>query len=136
MSWQQKYAKPGPYITNLPTQQEAVFQQWVRQNNIPFDPGSQSDYDMRGYWQGYTGGDPRAQGGLNPYDKQWHFPDTWKTPFHQGFSAESIYAQSDAPRWLGGRFLVQPQTGRVRLDEVQNPHVRQYYLPPFGQNGQ
>lgn len=58
--WQFQYAKPGPYVIPLNPQQEARFQQWVRQNNVPFDPSPTSDYDMRGFWLAAQQGDPRA----------------------------------------------------------------------------
>jgi hypothetical protein len=104
------------YQTALTPQQEAQFQNWVKQNNVPFDPGPYADYDMRGFWKGMTTGDPRARTGISPYDKQLHFTDTWKTPYHRTFSNESIYAPKDAPHWEGDRLI--DKDGKVVADET------------------
>lgn len=56
---------------------------------------------MRGFWEAYTKGDPRAKQSFNAQG-EYHFPDTWKTPFNRGFSNESIYAlPGGAPHWTG-----------------------------------
>jgi hypothetical protein len=107
-----RYALPGPYQTQLGTLDEADFQQWVRDNRIPFDSSPSADYDMRGYWQGLVNGDPRAT--RDPETR--HFPDTWKTPFHKSFSDESIYAGDQAPHWYGYQLI--DHFGRVVADET------------------
>lgn len=111
-----QYAKPGPYITTLNPIDEMQFQQWAKANHIPFDPSSRADYDMRGFWLALKSGDPRASTGMNPNDKQLHFTDVWKTPYHQSFSNESQYAQPSAPHWNEQDQLIDP-TGRVVYDE-------------------
>jgi hypothetical protein len=115
-----KYAASGPYTTQLTPEQEQTFRQWVSTNKVPFNPGDVlSDYDMRGYWS-----DVAAKGGadtaVNPYDHQLHFPDTYKTPYHKSFSAESKYAKGGAPIWVNDHQLVDPNTGQVIFDEAAN----------------
>lgn len=112
-----KYAKPGGFVTALPPDQERAFRQWVAANKVPFQPDDQaSDYDMRGYWR-----DVASQGtsetAVNPNDHQVHYPDTYKTPYHQSFSAESMYALPTAPVWINDHQLADPQTGAVIFDE-------------------
>ena len=91
-----EYAKPGPYVTQLDPQDETRFQSWVKQNQIPWQDSPTSDYDMRGFWKAQQSGDPNAKRGAN-----LHFPDTWKTPYHETFSNESKYALPTAGRWAG-----------------------------------
>lgn len=94
-------ALPPPYSTQLSGPQEAQFQNWVQTNQIPFDPSPTSDYDMRGFWQAQQAGDPNAQRAGN-----LHFPDTYKTPYHQSFSGESQYAiPGVAPHWQGNQLI-------------------------------
>jgi len=106
-------ALPGPYVTQLPPPKEAAFEQWVKTNKIPFDlsaPTSTQDYDMRGFWQSMTNGDPLAKRGAN-----LHFPDTYKTPYHRSFSNESQYALPIAPHWQGNKLI--DKNGQVVFDE-------------------
>jgi hypothetical protein len=113
------YASSGPYQTFLPPAQEGQFRQWVGANNVPFDPNrSTQDYDMRGFWNALQSGDPRAASAINPNDQQLHYPDTWKTPMHQGFSNQSIYAKDVAPQWIDEARLASPG-GRILLDETR-----------------
>lgn len=118
-----QYARPGPYQTMLPADQEAQFRQWVQANRVPFDPNNPtSDYDMRGFWQDQAARQQGTQ--TNPNDGLPHYPDTYKTPFHQSFSNESRYALPTAPRWANDHQLVD-QYGRVLFDErVQARHRR------------
>lgn len=109
-------AKPGPYVTQLSPQQEAQFQQWVKANRIPWRDESRADYDMRGYWQKYILTGKGAQGGVNPNDRQWHFTDEFKTPYHHSFSGESRYALPNAPHWINDHQLADSQ-GRIVWDE-------------------
>lgn len=104
------------YQTHLSAGDEGKFQSWVKQNNVPFDSSKTSDYDMRGFWKALQDGDERAKTAINQNDHQMHFPDTWKTPYHQSFSAESQWATSGAPKWNGQDQLVLPN-GNVVFDE-------------------
>jgi hypothetical protein len=119
-----QYAKPGPYVTALTPDEEQKFQQWVKKNSVPFedDLSPTSTYDMRGYWKAMTSGDDRAKQSLNQSDQKMHFPDIWKTPYHDTFSNESIYATPDAPKWKGndksGWDLVD-KSGKVVFSEKQ-----------------
>lgn len=111
----------GPYQTNLNPQDEWNFRSWARTNNIPFpekyssidqyidDP--KADYDLRGYWQAQQAGNPMAMRAAN-----LHFPDYWKTPYHESFSNESKYAGAGAPRWNEKNQLISP-VGSVVFDE-------------------
>lgn len=113
------YAKPAPsggYLTRLSPAQEAQFQAWVKQNNVPFDPSPQADYDMRGFFKALKAGDPRASTGVNQNDGKLHFGDYWKTPYHKSFSNESQWATAEAPRWNERDQLVLP-SGSVVFDE-------------------
>lgn len=110
------YALKGPYISTLSPADEQTFQQWVKQNNIPFDPSKTADYDMRGFWSALVSKDPRAVTAISPYDNQIHFPDVWKTPYHRTFSNESIYASKDAPHWEGYKLI--DKNGNVVADET------------------
>lgn len=104
------------YLTQLLPQQEGAFQQWVKQNGVPFDPSPTADYDMRGFYQALQNGDSSARTGINQNDNRLHFTDQFKTPYHESFSAESQYASPDAPRWNELDQLVDSQ-GRVVYDE-------------------
>lgn len=113
------YAKPGNYNTDLGTPEtEMKFQQWVKQNNIPFDVAAPvSDYDMRGFYKALQSGDPKAKEALNQNDNQIHFPDYWKTPYHKSFSNESQWADpKKAPKWNEQDQLV-ALDGRIVYDE-------------------
>jgi hypothetical protein len=113
-----QYSTKTPYATALSPDNELLFQNWVKTTGAPYDPGSKSDYDMRGYWNALTSMDPRASTAINPNDGQMHFPDTWKTPYHQSFSNESQYATPNAPQWLNGSQLGFPN-GQLMFDEKQ-----------------
>jgi len=99
-----------PYQTALTPAEDMAFQHWVAMNKIPFDPSPAADYDMRGYWKAQQMGDPRAKQADNK-----HFPDTWKTPYHDTFSNESMYATPLAPHWEGDRLV--DWRGNVLVDE-------------------
>lgn len=104
------------YLTALPSDQEAKFQDWVQKNKIPFDPSPTADYDMRGFWQELQAGGPNAQTGINPNDGQLHFNDYYKTPYHESFSSESKWAKPNAPSWNDKDQLVTPD-GTIVFDE-------------------
>ena len=120
------YVRPGQhqYDTNLGLA-EPDFRYWVAQNKVPFDPHAEvTDYDMRGFYQALAQGDPKATSAVNPNDKQLHFPDYWKTPYHETFSNESLWAGETAPQWDKKDKLISPG-GRILKDE-RNPY------PNFG----
>lgn len=112
--WQMQYAIPNwqRQLAHLPPEQEAQFMAWAQQNRAPIT----SDYDMRAYWLHRN--DPNMRTQINPNDHRLHFPDTYKTPLHQSFSRESIYANpaSHPPMWNDKDQLVLPD-GRVLFDE-------------------
>ena len=107
---------PAGYTTNLGAQ-EGEFLQWVKANKVPFDPGERnSDYDMRGFWLGLQQKDPRAVSAIDPNDSKIHYPDYWKTPYHETFSNESRWAMPNAPGWNKLDQLVAPN-GQVIFDD-------------------
>jgi hypothetical protein len=113
-----QYANPiwQTKLTQLPADQEQAFLNWVKENKIPFDPNSKNqDYDMRGFYLSLLQRDPKAVTSENQYDQAMHFPDTFKTPYHETFSEESIFAGDKAPRWDGSK-LIAP-TGETIVDE-------------------
>ena len=107
----QQFAKPGPYQTKLTPSQEMDFFPWLV-HNAPYNYTTylrnDSPYDMRGYWQALTSGNPRAVSMINQYDQLRHFPDIWKTPYDALFSNESIYSTPNAPRWTPNDNYVTP----------------------------
>lgn len=114
------YVAPGQHVYNTPLQpaQESAFQQWVAENKVPFDVSAPvSDYDMRGFYQGLMAKDPRALTAIDPHDKQLHYPDYWKTPYHETFSNESQWATPDAPAWDAKDRLV-AKDGTVVFDPI------------------
>ncbi len=111
----------GPsFNTQLDPATELAFRQWLQQNNVPFNPNAvgPTDYDMRGFYQAMQQGNPMAQSAINPNDNLLHYPDYWKTPFHQSFSSESQWAGPAAPSWINGSQLAAPN-GRIVFDEKQ-----------------
>jgi hypothetical protein len=114
----QQWAAPSQdgYTTNL-GDREPEFQAWVKQNKVPFDPNQRNpDYDMRGFWLGLQSGDPRARSAIDPNDSKMHFPDYWKTPYHETFSNESKWALPNAPAWNPQDQLIAPN-GTVLFDD-------------------
>lgn len=118
------YIKPGPqvYSTDL-TVAEPGFQAWVQKNKVPFNPNQTgpSDYDMRGFYHALMTGNPIAQSSVNPNDQRLHYPDYWKTPYHETFSGESQWAGPTAPQWNEHDQLISPG-GRILKDE-RNPYL-------------
>jgi hypothetical protein len=90
--------------------------QWAARNNVPFDPSQTADYDMRGFYRALMAKDPRATSAVNPNDQRMHFPDYWKTPYHESFSNESKWAKPGAPMWNAQDQLEAP-SGRIVFDE-------------------
>lgn len=109
-------ARPGPYSTRLSYTDELEFQKWVRDHRIPYEDTPRADYDMRGYFQAMRRGDPNAQTQVSAFDGKPHFPDTYKTPYHETFSNESMYATPNAPRW-DEKNVLRNKIGGVIFDE-------------------
>lgn len=116
----QAYVLPGihTYNTRLSSDDERSFRRWVEKNKVPFDVSAPvSDYDMRGFWTALQQGKPIATTAIDPNDKRIHYPDYWKTPLHQTFSAESQWANpARAPAWNDRDQLVLPN-GQVIYDD-------------------
>ena len=113
------WLKPGAsdFTTDLGSK-EPQFRQWVKDNKVPFDPNAKGpqDYDMRGFWQGLQSGDEHAKSAIDPNDNKLHYPDYWKTPYHETFSSESQWAAPNAPKWNQQDQLID-QTGKVIYDD-------------------
>ena len=111
------YAKPNwqTQLAKLTPEQEQAFLKWVQANKVPFDPKDKyPDYDMRSYYLSLQNANtPKA--GINPTTGTLHFPDTYKTPYHESFSAESQMAGEGAPSWKGSK-LVTPK-GEVVFED-------------------
>jgi len=111
------YAHPEwqKQMTQLPAEQEQAFMNWVKANNVPFNPNDKfPDYDMRGYYLSMQqGGAPQAA--VNPATQSLHYPDTFKTPYHESFSSESKWATEGAPSWQENK-LVSPK-GEVIFED-------------------
>lgn len=118
------YAKPGASNFNTDLgDQEPQFRGWLKSNKVPFDADSKGpqDYDMRGFYKGLQAGDPQAKSAVDPNDHQLHYPDYWKTPYHQTFSNESQWADpAKAPKWNDQDQLVAPD-GTVQFDDRAKP---------------
>ena len=115
------------FSTQLSPEEEKNFQKWVKANKIPFNPEEAfPDYDMRGWWKASTSGDPSAK-----YDpKRMHFTDKFKTPFHESFSRESMYANPNtAPYWKEtkyGNALMTPQGQVVFAEDAKGNPLKGY----------
>jgi hypothetical protein len=117
MAAQPPFAVQPSQNTQLPTLQEMQFLNWLKQNNVPFNPNAQqSDYDMRGFYRGMQQGNPMATTGINPNDNLMHYTDYWKTPSHQSFSAGSQWATPSTPDWINDSQLAAP-SGKIMFDE-------------------
>lgn len=116
MAW----VKPGKHVYNTPlsNKDEMLFRLWVENNKVPFDVNAKvSDYDMRGFWKALQEDNPIAKTAVDPNDSRIHYPDYWKTPYHETFSAESQWADpSKAPDWNSKDQLVMPN-GTVIFDD-------------------
>lgn len=120
----QAFLAPGDHTYNTPLdqQQEAQFRQWLQQNNVPFDAAAPiQDYDMRGFWLGLQHGLPIAKGAVDPNDGRFHYPDYWKTPYHETFSNESRWAGQNAPHWTDDDKLVAPDGTVLYDDRAKKP---------------
>lgn len=110
-AWQVKYAAPNwrDKLTSLDPTEESKFLLWADKNQAPIT----DDYDMRGYWKS---GAPNTV--INQNDGLPHYPDTWKTPLHESFSGESVYANHRVklPAWNNRDQLISPD-GEILFDE-------------------
>jgi hypothetical protein len=103
-----RWLKSGPYMSKLSPDDERLFRGWLSIVKVPgFDPDvAMNDYDLRGFWRAWRRGDPLATSAVGP-DGHIHYPDIWKTPYHETFSNESRYATRKAPKWTDdGRALI------------------------------
>ena len=113
------WVRPGEHRYNTDLgDKEREFQEWVKANKVPFNISAPvSDYDMRGFYGALQAKDPTAMTAVNPNDQQMHYPDYWKTPYHETFSAESQWADpAKAPQWNEKDQLVLPD-GTMVYDE-------------------
>ncbi|HVA94427.1 MAG TPA: hypothetical protein VNI36_05925 [Candidatus Dormibacteraeota bacterium] len=124
------YSKPGPYTTKLAPADEQKFQQWVKQNKVPWQDTPTADYDMRGYWKAQQAGNKYAKTAINPQDHLPHYPDTWKTPYDATFSNESQYATPSAPHWEGNRLVSTEQEGGAPGTVTVDPDQLTANAPP------
>jgi hypothetical protein len=116
---------PPSYRTPLSPAEEQMFQAWVKQNNVPYRDEPDADYDMRGYYNDIVAKGKEAT--VTGPDGAPHYPDTYKTPYHETFSNESKYAPPDAPRWDGN--VLVDNRGRTLVDE--EPGFKQTLGNPF-----
>ena len=116
------YANPGwsNQMTKLNPAQEQAFLNWVQANKVPFNPEDKyPDYDMRGFYVGLMNKDPNAVSAINEATQSLHYPDYWKTPYHESFSSESQWAKEGAPSWRENQ-LVSPKGEIVFEDKPEN----------------
>ena len=112
------YAQPDwqKQLTKLPSAQEKAFLDWVKDNKVPFNSADKyPDYDMRGYYLSTLTDPKAAKAGINAATQSLHYPDTYKTPYHESFSAESKWAKPGAPNWKDNK-LVTP-SGEVVFED-------------------
>lgn len=102
---------------------EPQFRQWVKDKKVPFDPDAKEpqDYDMRGFYRGLQSGDPKAKSAIDPNDGKLHYPDNWKTPYHDTFSNDSQWAAPNAPKWNGKDQLIGPDGAVIFDDRAKKP---------------
>jgi hypothetical protein len=109
---------PQDYNTKLPLADEFQFRNWLAQNNVPFNPdAARSDYDMRGFYQAAQQGQPNVTTQINPVDNLLHYPDRFKTPLHESFSAQSQWAAPGAPNWINNETQLATPGGRIVFTE-------------------
>jgi hypothetical protein len=105
------------FNTPLPLGDELKFNAWLQENKVPFDARAPvSDYDMRGFYKGLQEGHPAAASAIDPNDQQMHYPDYWKTPYHETFSNQSQWALPTAPAWNEQDQLID-QSGKLLFDD-------------------
>ena len=112
------YSQPDwqKQLTQLPVDKEKAFLDWVKANKVPFNAADKyPDYDMRGYYLSTLTNPQAAKAGINPATQSLHYPDTYKTPYHESFSAESKWATKGAPTWKENK-LVTP-SGEVVFED-------------------
>ena len=119
----QAFSKGKFNLTTFKTdKEEEDYRKWAEDKKIPInheDP--YPDYDMRGFYKALKSGDKKATSAINPSDGQIHYPDHWKTPYHETFSAQSQWAnKKTAPDWVGDDkkgWKLQDKAGNVYKDE-------------------
>jgi hypothetical protein len=115
--WQDQYAIRDwqSRLTKLTPDEEKQFQTWAKTNKAPIT----DDYDMRGFWK--FGGET----GVSKNDGMMHYTDRYKTPLHQSFSGESIYADpaTKPPSWNDKDQLV-ASDGTILFDERRKRKAR------------
>jgi hypothetical protein len=117
MQWAKKDWKATTFKSD---EEEIQFLNWVHKNNVPFDPNDpHPDYDMRGFYKALQSGDKRATTAIDPHDKKIHYPDWWKTPYHETFSADSQWASKGAPKWNEHDQLVTPK-GQILFSPTES----------------
>lgn len=92
--------KPSDYDTKLSKEDEAKFQQWVKdakEKGIINSKDNFSDYDMRGYWKNEVLNNTDLANG----SAEARFTDKYKKPNHPTFSQESIYATGNNAKYAG-----------------------------------
>ena len=99
------FLRPRDYRTDLPPNQEFEFQNWVKQNDIPYVDEPRADYDMRGFYKALQNKDPRATSSYDFLDNRFHYPDIWKTPWHETFSQDSMYSLPTSPHWVKDKLI-------------------------------
>jgi hypothetical protein len=109
-----------PYQTNLPAADTFGFANWAERNRVPVDLSPQSDYDMTGYYRDMLA-NQSAQPSISALDNRPHFTDKFKTPYHQTFSKESIYAGDDAPHWEGN--ALRNDAGNLQALELPDDNI-------------
>lgn len=131
LSFNQQWAKSGPYLTTLPPADEAEFQKWAKANPKAVEgelDNPQADYDVRGHWLAAKKGDPAAKLTMNKWDGKLHGSDKWKTPYNGSFSRESIYATPNAPQWKGDKLVT--ADGQLVTDETPKGGMSAVPTPP------
>lgn len=132
------FATGGPYLTQLTSNEQPKYEAWLnsigRGTDSGYGPysGPNAIYDMPGYWR-----DVASQGqnrtAVNPADEKLHFPDTYKTPYEPGFSAESKYATKDNPYKWYGETLIDERTGQ-RISGQPISTIAQYHAQGSGKS--
>lgn len=76
---------------------------------------------MRGFYSALSNGDERASPAVDPNDGRMHYPDYWKTPYHETFSNESQWANPDtAPKWNDKDQLITTDGNVLYDDRAEN----------------
>jgi hypothetical protein len=112
-----------PHQTNLSTPELFGFANWAQNNNVPLDLSARSDYDMPGFYK------EGLESKVSELDNLPHFSDRYKTPSHQSFSKESVYASEDAPHWEGN--ALRNNKGELEALELPNTPLLKTFLNKY-----